>query len=280
MASYLVTGATGNVGSEVLKLLRAQGHDAVAGVRKLPNDWASPINPSNIVDFEKPGVLQTKFDAIFLVRPPQLTDPALFRRLLDPIERNTKIVFLSVQGADKLSYLPHAKIEKVIVEMGFDYCFVRPSYFMENLATTLFEELSERNRVYLPAGNLKLDWISVLDVAELCTKALLRETSANQITASSGHKLGFEEVCDKINTTIGTSFQYTPALLFPYIFYMKRQNAKWSYIFVMLLLHYFPRLTKPLENNATEIEKILGRSAETIEEFALRKRIELLNKHR
>ncbi|WP_380057580.1 NmrA family NAD(P)-binding protein [Falsihalocynthiibacter sp. SS001] len=262
----LVTGATGNVGSEVLDALRSAGHFVVAGVR----DPQSVQGPACQIDFEGETEIDGSYRAVFLMRPPHLTDPDLFERFLDAFPRDTLIVFLSVQGAEHQSYIPHAKIERVISEMGFPHVFVRPSYFMENLTTTLWPELKRSNRIYLPAGDLKLDWVSARDITEICAKALTGEITSQAVTVTSGACMGFDEVCQKLNGTLGTTIQYHAASLLGFVRHSRRHGVGWSYVFVMLMLHFLPRFSRDTSAPVDRVHRLLGRPAETIEEFAKR----------
>ncbi|WP_226781473.1 NmrA family NAD(P)-binding protein [Oceaniglobus trochenteri] len=265
----LITGATGNVGAEVIGQLAGSGHRLFAGVRDgTPVPGATPVT----VDFAAGQGATGRYDAVFLMRPPQLTDPDLFAAFLDPLDRATRIVFLSVQGAGEAGYLPHAKIEKRIVEMGFDHVFVRPAYFMENLLTTLWPELERDGEIYLPSGELALDWVSVRDIAALCALALTGQVSRPVVTVCSGRFLRFDEVCAIINRIAGTDLRYVPAGLFAYVRRSRRDGTGWGMIFVMLLLHWLPRFTRRPRHDCSDIPALLHRPPEPIEDFVTRHR--------
>ncbi|GGD42448.1 NmrA family NAD(P)-binding protein [Sinisalibacter lacisalsi] len=263
----LVTGATGNVGRAVLTALAGQGHRLFAGVRDPAHaDLAEGVTPVHVDLAEGTGPQQA-FDAIFLMRPPQIADPAPFRRFLEAQRRATRIVFLSVQGAERRGYLPHAKIEAVIRDMGFAHCFVRPAYFMENLLTTLAPELKRAGRVYLPAGRLALDWVSARDIAQVIAAALTGATDRASVTVASGRRLGFTEALAAVNRAAGTGFRYQPASLPGYLRHARARGMGWGMIGVMLLLHFLPRFSRP-ETASGEAEAVLGRPLETIEDWA------------
>lgn len=262
----LVTGATGTVGSDVMRQLQSAGHDPIAGQRNRPGPHV--IDPDvALVDFERGRVPHGPFDAIFLMRPPHLTDPALFRAFLDRYARTTRIVFLSVQGADTKSYLPHAKIEQVVTEMGFVHCFVRPGYFMDNLVTTLWPEMERERRIYLPAGRLHLDWVSARDVAALAVAALLGETDAPALNAVGETRAGFETACARIREVTGAPIRYQPASLPGFILHSRRNGMDWPFIMVMLLLHYLPRFTREKGTTRGDIAHVLGRAPESLDAF-------------
>jgi uncharacterized protein YbjT (DUF2867 family) len=95
---------------------------------------------------------------VFLVRPPQLAD---VKQYFEPLIGKMKslgidqIVFLSVQGVENLKMIPHYKLEWLIEEYDLQHVFLRPGYFMQNLTTTLLEQIREKDRIYVPVCNLK-----------------------------------------------------------------------------------------------------------------------------
>ncbi|MFZ5814943.1 MAG: SDR family oxidoreductase, partial [Bacillota bacterium] len=140
----LVTGAPGNVGSSVVTNLVAAGRSVrvaawdLAVARKTFGTSVEYVR----FDFEDPGTYPAALDGvrrIFLVRPPHL---AQVERQINPFVHAARaagvehLVLLSVMGADRMPFLPHAKIEKAILAAGLDYTFLRPAFFFQNLSTT------------------------------------------------------------------------------------------------------------------------------------------------
>ncbi len=263
----LVTGATGNVGREVLGALAGTPHKVVAGLRD-PSRWAED-GPAVAVDLATGTGPEGPFDAIFLMRPPQLADPAPFRAFLDRYDRATRIVFLSVAGAERKSYLPHAKIEAAIADMGFAHCFVRPGYFMENLVTTLAGELASSGRIVLPAGRLGFDWVSARDVGEIAARALTDGQTPDALRVTTGMTQGFAEALDIVNDAAGTRFRYAPKTVAGFVRHARRQGQDWPFIAVMLLLHTLPRIARE-QARAGDVEAVLGRPPETLAAWARR----------
>jgi len=178
MKKILITGATGNIGYEVIRFLSKITDDIqiIAAVRNI--EKARPIfkefeNLDFVTfDFENPDTFYkalSNIDCVFLLRPPHISDvDKNFKPLIDRIKELgiTQIIFLSVQGAEKSKVIPHNKIEKLIVEQGFDYIFLRPSYFMQNLTTTLLDDIQRKKKIILPAGKAKFNWIDAENIGE------------------------------------------------------------------------------------------------------------------
>ncbi len=109
----------------------------------------------------------TPVDIVFLLRPPQLADISkYFEPFVDAMlaRKIRQIVFLSVQGVENQKGIPHHKIEKLILDKGLSYAFLRPSYFKQNLTSTLIHEIRTRNAIFIPAGKEKFTWVDAKDI--------------------------------------------------------------------------------------------------------------------
>jgi uncharacterized protein YbjT (DUF2867 family) len=169
VTNILVTGATGNVGREVVQLLSAQNFRVTAAVRnpiEASKDFASNVR-CVLFDFTNPDTFADAFTGVnklFLVRPPAIADihqitPALNAAKQAGVE---EIIFLSIIGADKNRIVPHYAIERAIEQLDILAVFLRCSFFMQNLNTTHREDIRIRDRLFMPAGNGKTSWLSRL----------------------------------------------------------------------------------------------------------------------
>ncbi|HEY6914731.1 MAG TPA: NAD(P)H-binding protein, partial [Paludibacter sp.] len=118
MKQILITGATGNVGVEVIRFLERSGSTdkIIAGVRNIERAKEQLKDFSNInfvgFDFEQPETFDNALkntDTVFLLRPPHISDTEkYFRPLVQKIKEHgvKEVVFLSVQGAEKSKVIP------------------------------------------------------------------------------------------------------------------------------------------------------------------------------
>lgn len=178
----LVTGATGNVGSEVCRHLASSGCPIYGAVTSSEVDGAG--TPGSRVVARLHGALPRVFDftddttwdpalegvsRVFLMRPPHISR---IRRDMYPFmaymkERGIeRVVFLSVQGVENNRIVPHYKVEQAILELGIAYTFIRPSFFMQNLTTTHLPEIRDEARIFVPAGDGSTNFIDVRDIGE------------------------------------------------------------------------------------------------------------------
>lgn len=267
----LITGATGNVGLEVLKSLQKISHsfEVRAGVRdpekdaeKLPKEHTTPV----LFDFTDSTTFRpalTDSDLMFLLRPPQLSEvEKYFKPLIDTAKETGVqcIVFLSVQGVENSSIIPHHKIEKLIVESGIPYVFLRPAYFMQNFTTTLLPDLIGRKRIFLPAGNAKFTVIDVRDIGTVAANILIDSAKHfnKAYDLTNNEKWTFGEMAAAISQELGVKIQYESPNLLRFFLTKRRDNIPTMLILVMIMLHYLPRFQK--EPALTEwVEKLTGK---------------------
>lgn len=285
MKKILITGATGNIGQEVVhSILEIDGEvEILAAVRNLSKAKNKfPIH-SNLdfrqFDFEDKKSFGSAFEEIeilFLLRPPHISDvDEFFRPLLLSAKENgiKKIVFLSVQGAEKSKVIPHNKIERLIKSFQFDYIFVRPSYFMQNLTTTLLPEIQNKKQITLPSGNAKFNWIDTKNIGEATARLILSfdtyKNNAFEITGTENKS--FSEVTEIMTEIIGAEITYENINPISFYFKKRKENIPSGFAVVMTILHFLPRFQK--EPQISDNFKMLTEKEPTLlKEFVNRER--------
>ena len=258
MSNILITGATGNIGFEVIRFLSKidSSNRIIAGVRNIEKARNVFKDFSNLdythFDFEDFDTFDNALkgiDKIFLLRPPHISDiDKYFKPLISKIkEKNIKqIVFLSVQGAEKSKVIPHNKIERLINENGLDFIFLRPSYFMQNLTTTLIGDIQTKREIILSSGKAKFNWIDIENIGEAGAILLDRfgdyKNQAIEITGLENEN--FEKVTELINNSINNPIKYRNVNPFRFYRIKKREGMVKGMIVVMILLHFLPRFQK------------------------------------
>ncbi|MEA5603471.1 SDR family oxidoreductase [Nostoc sp. UHCC 0252] len=274
MLKILVTGATGNVGTEVIRLLRSQNCHICAGVRNPMN--AQQMLGSNVeciaFDFTNPDTFVNAFENVnklFLVRPPALANvrkqivPALNAAKFAGIEH---IVFLSLLGAEHNSFVPHSKIERYINQLGIPATFLRCSFFMQNLHTTHRQDIKTYGELLLPAGNGKTSFIDVRDIAAVAVRTLTEDGHQSRAYAlTGGEALTYYEVADIFTSILGKPVRYHPNAL-KFIRRMHSLGLSIDFILVMLAIYTTARLG--LAGDITsDTEQLLNRSPLTMRQY-------------
>ncbi len=286
MKKILITGATGNVGFEVIRFLEKNEtpNTIIAGVRniekakKLFKDF--PKIDLVSFDFEQPETFDNALkgiDTIFLLRPPHISDiEKYFRPLIQKIKDHkiNEVVFLSVQGAEKSKVIPHNKIEKLIQKYKLDFIFLRPSYFMQNLTTTLLEDIKTKRQIILPSGKAKFNWIDIENIGETSAVLLERFSDYRNLTIelTGNENLDFFKVVDLINTSIKRSISFSSVSPFEFYMIKRKEGMIKGMILVMIMLHFLPRFQKePVISD--NYEKITGKKSIGLIEFIEREKI-------
>lgn len=279
MQKILITGATGTVGLETIKAFHELGMrvDLVAGVRdiiRVPAKLAGYGLDFVRFDFTDPPTYEIALEGcntLFLLRPPHLAavkkyfEPLIERAVAAKVEH---IVFLSVQGAPGSRFIPHHKIEKLIVKSGVAYTFLRPAYFMQNFTTTLRDDLLAKRQIYLPADNAKFTLIDVRDIGAVAAQVLAYpDQHANQAyDLTSDEPLTFIQMAKKLSEGLGYRINYESPTLWEFFWKKKGEGNSIGFILVLILLHYLPRFQKPPPLSRW-VERITGKPPITFEKF-------------
>jgi uncharacterized protein YbjT (DUF2867 family) len=280
MKRILISGATGNIGFEVIHYLSESKSslEVYAAVRNIETAKEVFKNYPDLLfrqfDFENNHTYSTAFDKVdilFLLRPPHISDvEKVFRPLLNAANENgiSSIVFLSVQGAETSKVIPHNKIEALVQE---------PSYFMQNLTTTLLDEIVDKRSITLPSGNAKFNWIDVKNIGEGTANLIIHfEKYRNQAYELTGtENKNFGEVVRLMSEIIGVQIRFKSINPFSFYFRKKKQGTKSGFALVMTILHFLPRFqSEPKISN--NYQKLTGKSPSRLKEFIEREKDKLL----
>jgi len=285
MSKILITGATGNVGIETIRHLTELNSSCkiIAGIRskekarKTFNKY--PKLELVHFHFEDVSSFNTAFngiDTIFLLRPPHISDiDKYFKPLILKLKENNvkQLVFLSVQGAEKSTVIPHNKIERLIQENGLNYIFLRPSYFMQNLTTTLAKDIQQKRKIILPAGKAKFNWIDVENIGEVSARLLCQfKDYQNSIFELTGlENENFSKVTELINRTIKKPIKYINVNPLRFLKIKKKEGMGIQMIIVMTILHYLPRFqSEPRITNF--YEQLTGKKPTDLKTFIEREK--------
>ncbi len=244
MDTILVTGATGNVGSEVMKGLLGAPVHVVVGLRDPARERVPPAVEARLLDFENPATWPAALAGVqrlFLVRPPQLSNvDATLGPFLEEAKRRgvRQVVFLSLIGVENNRLVPHRAIEEKIRELGFTFTMLRASFFMQNLDTTHRAEIRDRSELFVPAGHGRTSFVDVRDLAAVGVKALLGELPPNQAYPLTGAEaLTYDEVARMLGDELGRPIRYTNPSMLNFVLQKRREGVPWAFALVMLGLY-------------------------------------------
>ena len=277
VTNILVTGATGNVGKEIVRLLSDLDYPVTAAVRNPIEASKSFGNDVRCVpfDFTNPDTFTDAFAGInklFLVRPPAIADISKITPALNAAKRSgvEEIVFLSIIGADKNRIVPHYAIERAVEQLNIPATFLRCSFFMQNFNTTHREDIRFRDRLFMPAGNGKTSFIDVRDIAAVAVKILTESKrelpidSAYDLTGATA--LTYSEVASIFTTVLGRPIQYTNPPIPIFIWQMLRQGFPLQFVLVMVGIYTTARFGLA-DLVTSDVPQLLGRSPISIDRY-------------
>ena len=219
-SKILVIGASGKVGSALVRHLAGLGVATRAGVRNLDIENELPEGMEPVAfDYEKPGLMRaalTDVKILFLMTPPDNRQVDWATRAIDHavdvgVER---VVRLSIAAAPMVPGIQigrwHRTVERYLMASGLDWTVIRPVPYMQNFLGMF----PRRNgtEYYAPLGQGKVSYIDVEDVGAFCAWALTHSEATGQTFTITGNDvLAAKEAIATINQSAQVKLRYTAA---------------------------------------------------------------------
>ncbi len=274
--NILVIGATGTVGSEVLRLLR--GRDGIhirAAVRDKTKSaaLAGPGVDLVLFDYDKPETYAPAcqgIDSIFIVAPFNPNGVAQSQAFLRTAGESgvTHVTKLSVIGSVRNITVGkwHAAIDDALKKSGMAWTLLCPGGFMQNFIETSAPQLD--GGMYFPAGNAKACFIDTRDIAAIAVKALTEPGhEGKEYTLTGPEDLSYAEVAAIIGEVSGRQIRYIDVPEDAARQGMLAAHLPEWLVDVILELNAWSKNGGASEITTT-VEDILGRPAHTFREFA------------
>jgi uncharacterized protein YbjT (DUF2867 family) len=267
MDKILITGATGNVGSEVVRALLAQGQPVVAAAMDEEDARQVPGEATEMVHFGfgKPETYRAAFEGVsklFLMRPPQISD---VKSYLFPVVDYAKeagveqIVFLSLLGVERQRFVPHYKVEKHLEDSGVPHTFLRPSLYMQNLNTTHQDEIRDFSEIRIPVGRAQTSFIDVRDIGSVAAKVMSEPGHENQAYELTGSEsLDYYQVAELLTEVLGREITYRNPSVLRFMGYQRRKGTPLAFVLVMAGLYTATRFGSG-KRVTQDVEQLLGR---------------------
>jgi len=218
--SILITGATGNVGKELIKTLSTQQVTFRAMVRsRTAANGIVSIGGAEVVmgDFDDAKSIEDALqgvDSAFLVTNSSERAEIQQTRFVDSAERVgvKHIVKLSQWAADVDSPVRflryHAVVERKIKESGIAFTFLRPNLFMQGLLA-FRETIVGQGKFFAAAGDAKISAVDVRDIAAVAAAALTEEGHEGRIYDLTGPEaLTHAEMAQKLSKALERDIEY------------------------------------------------------------------------
>ena len=279
--TILVTGATGTVGTEVVKQISSLGHRVRAAIHT-PNK-AHKFKGNTVdqvtIDYTRPETFHDALkdvDKLFLLTPISPNMGSNSSNLVKGAQQNgiKHIVKLSVMGADAEPGIIigrlHRQEEQIIEGSGIPYNFLRPGAFMQNFVNYFGETIKNQNAFYFPAGEGKVSFVDVRDIAVvaavfLTSNATKYENKAFSITGQEA--LSYGQAAEVLSRELGRTISYID---------ISESDARKGMMKVGMedwlidaIMEYYPIIKSGNASETTStIEEVTGRKPILFSEFA------------
>ncbi|GLV55249.1 putative oxidoreductase YesF [Dictyobacter sp. S3.2.2.5] len=279
---FIITGPTGNVGSEVVRQLMK--HDPPLPFRTVSRrpeiiqaEFEQAIESVKF-DFADPSSWSTALEDVqilFLVLS-QGSPNAARTRTIPFIDAAISagcqhIIFLSVPVGGTLKLVPHYTIERYLERCSIAYTILRPGYFMQNFirkAPTHGIDIATRHEIFIPAGKGSMALIDTRDIAEMVVR--IAEQPAphkNRAYNLTGPQLlNFFEIASIFSEVLQTPIRYTHPSLPRFWWRMHRRGVSLFLIIFMSIEYSATRLHLGEEKTET-LQQILGHPGTTLAQF-------------
>jgi uncharacterized protein YbjT (DUF2867 family) len=217
--SILVTAATGNIGSLVVKELLARGETPRVLVRT--SDKAGTLKEAGVEiavgDFDKPETLREALHGIekvfFLLNVPK-RHSELTNNFIEAARqaRIKLIVNLSMLGAEKDSAIGFARtawqVEQQLNESGIPVTQLEPNLFMQNYFRNA-ASIANQGAFYLPMRDGKVATVDIRDIASVAAGILTGTGHEGQTYMITGpESLNYNQTASIISKVLDKEVKY------------------------------------------------------------------------
>ena len=213
----LVTGGTGGVGSELLRLLSKAGIATRALARHPQRAQALPGITWIAGDLSKPGTLTSAFEGartLFLLTSYYEDMVELQHNAISAARAAgvTYVVKISAFAASDHSRAPvgrwHYQIEKELQESGLGWTILRPHHFMQNLLAQA-EYVRTEGVVYSASGDGKIPYVDGRDVAAVAFATLTQPGHLGKKYVVTGSEaISYRQAAEIIGAAIGKPVRF------------------------------------------------------------------------
>ncbi len=166
----------------------------------------------------------------------------------------------------------HRQEEKIIEESGIPYTFLRSGAFMRNFVNFFGQTIKNESAFYLPAGDGRVSFVDVRDIAAVATEILLTKSNGSQQQKNkaydiTGHDaLSYSQAAEILSGGIGKKISYIDIGEEDARKGMKKMGMEDWLIDAIMEFYYIIR-TGHASRTTNAIEQITGRKPVSFEQF-------------
>lgn len=274
----LITGPSGNVGLELVDLLRAESGARFRVASRQPSQSDIGAAEACAMDFFDQSTWAAALagvDRLFLLFP--LPGNRAARQAIIPFIAAAEragcrhVVYVSVFGADRARFIPHYKVEAALRASSMNWTVLRCSFFMQNLHRSLSthgEDIVDRGELFIPAGRGRTTFLDARDAAAVAALILTgpddHRNAVHELTGPAA--LTMDEVAAALSAALGYPVRYKNPGLIAFARRLHRRGVSWDTIAFMSAVYSLTRLgqNQPITD---DVQNLLGRPPRTLADF-------------
>jgi NAD(P)H dehydrogenase (quinone) len=213
----LVTGATGQIGGELIRLLANDASLEVVAAARNPEKAKGLGVAVVLFDYDREETMAPALegvDSVFMLTGYTVDMLRQSYALVNAAKRAgvKHIVHLGAPGKDNTTvdhWAWHQFVERYIEWSGLGFTHLRPEIFMQNLLGYGGSEAEGNGIIRHYVGDASISWVDIKDVAAVAAVALQRP----ELHLGKKYHLGYDaksypEIADILTRTVGQTFIY------------------------------------------------------------------------
>ncbi|SCB53813.1 Uncharacterized conserved protein YbjT, contains NAD(P)-binding and DUF2867 domains [Bradyrhizobium shewense] len=272
----LVTGGTGVIGSELLRLLSQAGIPARALVRNSNKAQKLPGITYFVGDLARPETLKAAFEgasALFLLTHyyedmVELQHNAIVAARAAGVAHVVKVSAFAASGHSKAPIGRwHYQVEQELKESGMGWTMLRPHHFMLNLLAQA-EYVRTEGAIYSPSGDGKIPYIDPRDVAAVAFVTLTQPGHLGKTYVLTGSEaISYRQASEIIGQIIGKELRFVDETPEQARARRVREGVPPAVIESVLAIGAYQRAGGKTVTITNTVAEITGRPPRTVTEF-------------
>ena len=273
----VVTGATGTIGSELVRLLSDGGSDVRALSRDPERGESLPGVEWVQADLARRRELPAAFeggDRLFLLTGNDEDMVWLQKNAIEAAERVGigRVVKLSALGATDHSKsvlgLWHYNVERIVEESDLLWTFLRPHHFMQNLLDPRVYD-PDAGEVHSASGDGQIPFVDTRDVAAVARAALVGDDHHGRTYTLTGPEaLSYRRATEILSDVLERPLTYVEESMDEA---WRRRRAAGDPVWLVaaqLAIAGYQRRGGPTERTTDTVERLTGRPPRSLRTFA------------